>query len=471
MAQAITHDRLEQGQAFPASRSLVRRFTVTGGLIMLLAMVIAGHLTSRIVTSATIENTAASSAVLVGSVIAPLVQNLDREDALGAASIAELDALTGESAFAERFPHVEIWKRGGLVVYSRSPHLIGETFTPPAGLLRALEGEVSASYTDLKAGEHVARLFTDAFLEIYVPITRRGSGEIIAVAEIHEITGPLDRRLWRVQSQSWLAVAGATILVMCGLLGVIHHAGRVIDRQRQDLQRRLNEIERVSLLNRQLKQKVQRAAGRVAELSEGNLRRIGADLHDGPAQLVGYASLMVEQARRATTRSERERQLSRIEKALDDALRDIRGISKGLLSPEIEHLGLGEIVDRVVRAHRQRTNCEVEVRAGGDGGRLTPAARLCVFRFLQEGLNNAYRHSRPDGQAVEYSNAGGMLRVAVHDRGPGNGGGRDHRHAPGLGLTGLRERVESLGGTLTMKRSPLGGTLLEMTLSDMGETR
>lgn len=471
MAQAIMHDPAEGRPAFPASFSLVRQFTVTGGLIMLLAMMIAGHLASRIVTNAAIENTAVSSALLVGSMIAPLVQNLDSDDALSAATIAELDALTGESAFTERFPHVEIWKHGGLVVYSRSPHLIGEWFAPPASLRLALDGEVSATYADLNADEHVARLFTDAFLEIYIPIRSRNSGRIIAVAEIHEVTGPLDRRLWQVQSQSWLSAAGATILVMCGLLGVVHRAGRLIDRQREDLHQRMSEIERVSLINRELKQKVQRAAGRVAELSEGNLRRIGADLHDGPAQLVSYAALMVEHVRRAPTHEDREQQLSRIENALDDALQDIRGISKGLLFPEIEHLTLSEIVDRVVRAHRKRTNSEVGIKAGRDDDRLTLAAKLCVFRFLQEGLRNAYRHAGPDGHLVEYSNMGGTLRVAVHDDGPEDGHGPGTRHTCGLGLTGLRERVESLGGTLAMARSPSGGTVLAMTLSEMGEAR
>lgn len=471
MAQAIMHDRREKRAAPPASWSLVRQFTVTGGLIMLLAMLVAGHLASRIVTNAVIESTAVSSALLVGSMIAPLVQKLDGEDALSAAAIAEIDALTGEGAFTERFPHVEIWKQGGLVVYSRSPHLIGERFAPPESLRLALEGEVAAAYTDLDAGEHVARLLTEAFLEIYVPIRSRISGEIIAVAEIHEVTGPLDRRLLLVRSQSWLSAAGATILVMCGLLGVVHRAGRLIDRQSEDLRRRMSQIERVSLINRELKQKVQRAAGRVAELSEGNLRRIGADLHDGPAQLVGYAALMVEHVRRSPTRQDRERQLCRIDKALADALREIRGISKGLLVPEIEHLGLSGIVERVVRSHTRRTNGAVEIIAGQDDGRLTLAAKLCVFRFIQEGLCNAHRHAGPDGHMVEYANMAGTLRVAVRDGGPRDGSGPGSRPSVGLGLTGLRERVESLGGTLVMARSPSGGTLLEMTLSEMGETR
>jgi len=466
MAEAIQRDQIQDEPAFPAKWSLVRQFAVTGGLIMLVAMLIAGHLSSRIVTDTTIENTAAASALLVGNLIAPVVQNLDIQDSLSDVAIYELDQMTGQGAFAERFPHVEIWKEGGLVVYSRSPELIGRTFDPPEGLVQALRGEVSAAYTDLEAGEHVARLFTDSFLEIYVPIRRSGSGEIIAVAEIHEVTGPLDKRLWTVQSQSWLSVVTATALVMCGLIGVIYRASRVIDRQQTDLRRQIVEIERVSAMNRQLKDKAQRAASRVAELTESNLRRIGADLHDGPAQLVGYSSLMVEHVRRARSTSQREEHLGNIEVALNDALQEIRTISKGLLSPEIEHLALDEIVERVVRIYQQRTNAGVRVEVGEIGGELTPAAKLCVFRFVQEGLNNAYRHARPDGHLVRFSNCAGVLKVAVHDRGTPRGA--DVPQVPGLGLTGLRERVESLGGTLRLDRSPEGGIMLEMTLSTIG---
>lgn len=165
------------------------QFALIGGLIMLAAMVVAGHFTSQVVSRATIESSAASSALFMDSLIAPLVQSLRSQDRLPAESIEALDQILGSDPFESRFPHVEIWKEGGLVVYSRTPELIGRRFEPPEGLRAALRGDVAAFYTDLEAGEHIARDFTQSFLEFYVPVREHNAGRIIAVAEIHEVPG------------------------------------------------------------------------------------------------------------------------------------------------------------------------------------------------------------------------------------------------------------------------------------------
>ena len=83
-----------------------------------------------------------------------------------------------------------------------------------------------------------------------------------------------------------------------------------------------------------------------------------------------------------------------------------------------------------------------------------------MFRFVQEGLNNAFRHAGGAGQSVAVTLENRTLRVVVADA----GGGFDVREGgEGLGLAGLRERVESLGGTFAVDSSP-SGTRLTMKL-------
>lgn len=465
MASVCT-DFAPEGAYARRGMGLPRQFALTGGLIMLAAMLVAGHFTSQVVSRATIESSAASSALFMDSFIAPLVQTLGSQDRLPAESIAALDRILGPDSFESRFPHVEIWKEGGHVVYSRTPELIGRRFEPPEGLKEALRGNVAAFYTDLEAGEHVARDFTQSFLEFYVPVREHNAGRIIAVAEIHEVPGPLEAKLWHVQILSWLSVAGAALVIMLGLVGVVYRASRMIDRQRDDLHQRMTEIERVSSLNRLLRKKAQRASSRVSELTEANLRRIGADLHDGPAQLIGLASLMIEHVRRARNGSARMRELDKIELALRDALADIRTISRGLMSPEIEHLSLCEVVDRAVRGHEQRTGTAVRVDCRVEAEALPHAIKLCVYRFVQEGLSNAFRHARGVGQAVDCILADGRLSVTVRDAGTGGDLRFDRdREGHGLGLAGLRERVESLGGAFQFQTTLGAGTTVAMSLS------
>lgn len=452
------------------SWSLTRQFAVTGGAIMLLAMIVEGLFTAEIISRNAIDRNAATTALFMDSFLSPLGAQLAADGTLPAQQRAELDRLLDRDDFERRFPHLEIWKKGGLVAYSRSPELIGRTFTPPAGLVAALAGEVSAHYADLEADEHEVRGFTSRYLEIYAPIREHLTGQIIAVAEIHEVTGPLERRLWRLRVSSWLARIGATALIMAGLFWVVHRGNRIIMIQQDQLRERMTDVERTSRHNRVLRERVQRASGRVAELTERYLRGLGADLHDGPAQLIGLAALKVEHVRRAATAAERERELLALDSVLEDANRDIRAISRGLMLPEIEGLPLAEVVRHAARAHERRTATTVAVDCADVISSLSPAIKICAYRFVQEGLNNAFRHAGGKGQAVSCTVEGAVLRLSVEDHG-GPGTGRSAGPDSGLGLAGLRERVESLGGTFCVGNVPGGGTRLEMIMNVPGGDR
>src|SRR5690606_15497953 len=102
-------------------------------------------------------------------------------------------------------------------------------------------------------------------------------------------------------------------------------------------------------------------SSRVSELTERQLRRISADLHDGPAQLVSYGILGIEHIRQAKNAAIRETEIRKVHEALNDALRDIRILSKGLLGPDIAHLSLDQIITRLGDIHTQRTGTAVAI--------------------------------------------------------------------------------------------------------------
>lgn len=440
---------------------------------MLVVMLFAGMLTSRIVTNAAVENSATSTALFMDSFLSPHLQALAHGDVLPDEKVAALDRLLGVSSeqddpFENRFPHLEIWKEGGLVVYSRSRELMGRRFDPPAGLVEALSGQVSAQYADLSAPEHVERLFDSKYLEIYVPVREHLSGRIIAVAEIHETPDLLQQRLFHVRLRTWLTTTFLTLVVMMSLFGIVHRGSRLIGAQHAALTQRIDEVRKVSDQNRKLRNKAQLASSRLAELNASYLRNVGAELHDGPAQLIGLAALKVEHVRRAVTATNRRRELQAMDSILADALREVRAVSKGLMLPEIEELPLYEVVLRAVSVHEKRTGTKIAVTCGALDCDVSHAVKICVYRFVQEGLSNAFRHAGDDGHTVACDLQAQFLTVAVQDRGGTAAVGRAPIEA-GLGLTGLRARVESLGGTFATEIIPERGTRIEMTLVVTGD--
>lgn len=435
---------------------------------MLGAMLVSGHLITEQVARGAIRHKATSTALLMESLVGPAAQELATSSGLSPEAKAKLDELVSEPPFKDRFPYLEIWAPDGVIAYSNAPQIIGKRFKIPQGLELALGGEVAATFADLKAAEHVIRGFGTQYLEVYSPVRQDTSGRIIAVAEIHENTEELRGELRKLKISSWAVVSSVSIAIMAGLFGIVHHGSRTIEAQRTALAKRVSEVEEISRHNQLLKERSQRASARVTELNEQFIRALGADLHDGPAQLIGFSILKIEEVRKSTHAATTERLLHTMQSALDEAMREIRSVAKGLLMPELAALGLDDVIRRAVNSHEARTRTQVCMKTAGVLVPMSDAVKICVFRFVQEGLNNAFRHGGGIGQEVGNHIEGFTLSVWVLDRGPNSGEVLDSVASGRMGLYGLRERVESLGGSLSMHSDAGGGTRLQMTLDLTG---
>ena len=463
---------LGRGRAAPGKRllgSLSAQFLVAGGLLLLVAMLFAGYVISTLVARSTINHKAAATALFMQSLVAPFTDELASAGHLSPASSARLDALLSSEQLKDRFPYFEIWKPDGTVAYSNSTQIIGQRFPRSAGLSRALKGEVVADYADLRAGEHRVRDIDTPFLEIYSPIRSGVEGHILGVAEIHEFTQPLQQDLANVRWGSWLVVAGSTLAIMLGLYGIVRRGSRTIEAQHTALEARIAEAERLAMLNQSLRERLQRASARVAELNEQFIRTVGAELHDGPAQLVGFSKLKLDEISAASNSATRGRLVQHLGTVLSQALHEIRTIAKGLLLPDLAGLPLQDVIARAVSAHEARTNVQVALAIEAVDIEVSDAVRACVFRFVQEGLNNAFRHAAGASQYVSSTLSGTMLSVAVAN--DGSVAVQDdavERDRDRLGLQGLRHRIESLGGAFTAEFRQSGETRISMSLELVG---
>ncbi|MCL4370645.1 MAG: ATP-binding protein, partial [Chloroflexi bacterium] len=157
-----------------------------------------------------------------------------------------------------------------------------------------------------------------------------------------------------------------------------------------------------------------------------------------------------------------------IQASLGRALQDIRSISTGMRLPEIEGLTVAQTIGRAVRAHERRTISRVELSLGDLPEQAALPVKIALYRLIQEALSNAYRHGGGVDQRVRVESSGAQLEVEVSDGGPGfvwkgvPGGGQH------LGLTTMRERVESLEGNFRVDAAPGRGTRVLATLPVKG---
>jgi len=220
---------------------------------------------------------------------------------------------------------------------------------------------------------------------------------------------------------------------------------RLIEQGRADVQRCTEESHR-----------------RSAELNDRLLRRIGGDLHDGPAQLISLALLRLDSlhpesgAHRGGAPLE---DYERIRGALEEALAEVRGISAGLTLPELGCVSPGDALRLAARNHERRTATVVACHVSELPQDVSAPVKSCLYRFAQEALNNAYRHAGGRGQTVRANCRGGTIEVEVIDAGPGFEPANKVLGSH-LGLLGMRERVVSLGGTLDIVSAPGAGTRL-----------
>jgi signal transduction histidine kinase len=106
----------------------------------------------------------------------------------------------------------------------------------------------------------------------------------------------------------------------------------------------------------------------------------------------------------------------------------------------------------------------VELSAPSVLGKVPPSTSLCAYRILQEALSNAGRHAAGAPVAVSVVHDTDVVTLRVTN-GPGvPAGQRVNGHRPGHGLTGMRERVELLGGSLSAGPAPGGGFAVSAVL-------
>lgn len=447
------------------TQPLVLQFLVAGAGVMLAAMLVIGTWITARIEQSVVDNTASAAALYLGSFVAPISQDLADNETLSEPATRALRESFEASGLGERIVAFRIWKPGSRVIYATDPAIVGKRFEPTEALKAGWSGRVSGSFADLATRQGIPDVMPDVpLLHVYAPLREVWSGRIIAVAEFYEIATDLRRDLADARLMSWFLVAGVFFLSGLLLLGIVRAGGRTIARQEAMLREQIAESRSIADQNSDLRHRAIGASARATAQAERSLRRVSADLHDGPAQYVALAAMRLDSMVPATPAGQAE--ATTIRGALQSALAEIRTISRGLSLPDLECLSVDDIVARAVDSHRRRTDSRIDLRYDGPPDpALDASARICLYRFLQETLSNAARHAPGARVSIEVAARGDAVTTRVRDDGPGfEPDAIGIRPDGGEGLAGLRDRAESIGGDLDIDARPGKGTTLVLRL-------
>ena len=211
---------------------------------------------------------------------------------------------------------------------------------------------------------------------------------------------------------------------------------------------------------------MQELTAHTLRLQDEERRRIARELHDTTVQNLAALNMNLAVLERALpTGPPRLRELLADCQALTDrSVQEIRTLSYLLHPPLLEEFDVVQAVRDYADGFGQRSGIRVELDLDESLGRLTSESELALFRVLQESLGNVHRHSGSPVARLRLALEPGVVCLEIADEGRGLPvGAAAVAHAVGVGILGMRERLQQLGGRLELGSS-LRGVRVRATL-------
>jgi signal transduction histidine kinase len=198
---------------------------------------------------------------------------------------------------------------------------------------------------------------------------------------------------------------------------------------------------------------------------EQERQRIAIELHDSTSQHLAGLTLSLGSLRRRVTDPAAQVLIEEMDQLAREAVRETRVLAYLLNASERQTEGLEAAARRFVEGFGRRTGLMATFEGQGRVHAISSAAKHAVFRVIQEALSNVYRHACADQVLVTLASGSGQLVLRVADDGKGIGPAElEAAQAPlGVGIPGMRSRIEQLGGRLEIRRGE-PGTIVTATI-------
>ena len=260
---------------------------------------------------------------------------------------------------------------------------------------------------------------------------------------IAEVSAHFRRRLLMV----------ATIAISVGVIlaaTTIMYAGRL----EKSVEEKYNE-------SLQAQRELKHLSKRLVDAQERERRAISRELHDEVGQSLNALLLDVENLTEMSAEKDIFRHsLQKIKTLAENCVNEVRNMALLLRPSMLDDLGLVAALEWQGREVSKRTGMNVDMVEENVSDNLPEEHKTCVYRIVQEALNNCSKHAYAKNVRVVVRQEANHLKVSIED----DGKGFDSSRVRGLGLVGMNERVSQLGGVLRVDSDPAQGTRLRVDL-------
>jgi signal transduction histidine kinase len=322
---------------------------------------------------------------------------------------------------------VKFWGPDGTIIYSDAPALIGRRFTHSDDLEIGFAGGTVVEIPDVSKPENLFERGLGPLREYYVPIFGP-SGGVIAVFGVYENAERLDEAVTSTRRTVWLSLGIALGIFLFVMVSLTVANARIITRRAREAEDMADEL---------------------ARAREDERKRVIGALHDDIGQPLYRVLYGVRGARAVAPDTKLEDELARLEDLLLEIDGTLRSELKALHDETLQQLELDILLRSFVDRARDETGLDIDLSLHPHG-KLPGMMRSAMFRAAREAVTNAWRHSGASHIALTVRNGGGRVVLEVRDDGSGVSG------PPGLGLTTTRQRLETVGGGMDLRKDDSG---------------
>ena len=316
---------------------------------------------------------AANTALYMDSYVEPLVQGLATSSSLPAETRGTLERLLSPAAIGKPVVVFRIWV-GDRIVFSNRSELVGKSVPPSRARTSASQGEVVAAFGTDSDDDEFERSLNVPILEIYAPIRRAGTHDIIAIAETAELASELTAQIRAAQYTGYAIITTLAVAVLLTLFGF---GGG------------LNRTNESAAQSEAVAARLCAASGQLLESNDRARRSLCEELHSGPLQHAAFALLRVGGLRDPGTRSDQDIEV--ISAALETCVAQLRALSSRL-PPELDEVPLAEALNMAICQHVLKTAIRVKSDLAELPHDLPYGLKACLFQFVEESLNEACKH-------------------------------------------------------------------------------